>query len=778
MKYIIISFSLIILSFYSAISANLEGKIVGLGAESDTTDLIGATVKWEETNVGTISEKDGEFTIPRNNGEVKLIVSYIGYGKDTVEIPLEQDYVKIQMASSLQTEEVKVYGRQNVVISKSNIAKTESLTKSGLQKAACCSLGESFQTNASVDVEYSDAVSGAKKIMMLGLDGKYTQMLTEKVPNLRGIGSSYGLSYIPGQWMESIQISKGAASVQTGYESTTGQINVEFDKPLEGNRLFMNLFGNHLGRFDADITSAYKLNDKLGTVLFLHGNTMQTKLDENGDRFLDLPMNDQVNVMNRWTYKDEIFHSQLVVKGLYEDREGGQKRYFDDENDGYYGMNINTERYEAYWKNGIIFPGESFKSLALILSASDHKQKSFFGATDYTGEQSSLYANLIYQFKLGGEEIDHSMHEHKTTMEEGESSASHEEHNIDMGDDDNSMHAENKTAAPALEHDISLGLSWQFDEYKEIFNSDDIFRTENVPGFFAEYSLSNLYGLTLVGGFRMDFHNLYGTFYTPRLHVKYDYDPTTIIRASVGKGYRVAHIYSENIGLMASSREFVKREKLEPEEAWNFGLNLTKDLYIGDVAFTLMADYYRTEFVNKTVVDLDENPGYAYFYNLDGISYSNSFQIDLIFNPLDNLEATAAYRLNDAKTTYDGDLLQKPLVNKHKVFLNLAYTLSEDWLFDFTVDFNGGGRLPNTSSNPAEYRLSDEYPAYALLHGQATKNFGDFSLYLGVENIGDFKQKEPILAYQNPFGEYFDSSIIWAPIVGRIVYAGMRMNLR
>jgi outer membrane receptor for ferrienterochelin and colicin len=373
---------------------------------------------------------------------------------------------------------------------------------------------------------------------------------------------------------------------------------------------------------------------------------------------------------------------------------------------------------------------------------------------------------LIYQFAF---ETGHESHEE-------EEHESHEGH--DHEGDEECHHEVEEELSIELQHNVNLGLSWQFDEYNELFKNNLLMRTENIPGAFAEYSLSGLWNLTLVGGFRADFHNLYGTFLTPRFHLRYELTENTIFRASVGKGFHVANIYAENTGLMASSREFVIEEKLNPEEALNYGLNMTSDFYIGDMLFTLNADYYRTDFINQVIIDMDREAGFVYFYNLDGKSYSNSFQVDLTFQPFSGLELVTAYRLNDVQMTYDGNLEQKPMVNKHKAFLNASYTTDDaDWIFDFTFNLNGGGRLPNTSANPVEYQLDKTYPAYIMLHGQVEKEFDMFSIYLGVENLLDYKQPNPILAYNDPFGKYFDSSMIWAPIEGRVIYVGMRFKL-
>lgn len=787
---VIITFVLILLINQDLFSTVLKGKIYGVDDNNTKQSLKGATIVWLGTGIGTLSKENGNFEIDRMNDLNKLIVSYIGYKKDTIEIPVTQSFLEVELKSELELGEITVIGRQGTTISKAEIAKTEKITMQGLRKAACCNLGESFQTNAGVDVEYTDAVSGAKQIQLLGLDGSYTQIMTEKVPNLRGIGATYGLNYIPGPWMESIQISKGASSVLTGFESITGQINVEYKKPNTSEPVFVNLFANSFGRFEGDLNSKLEFTDKLSSMILIHGNTMQTKLDGNSDEFLDIPMNTQINVMNRWNYVTEQAHIQAAVKGLYEDRQGGQKAYYSENPSNFYGLNIHTERYEAFLKAGYVFETESYQSVAFIASVSDHKQYSFFGKNEYDGKQKSAYANLIYQFAFEAEqeaddaheEESHEGHNHETKEDVHISSEGHDQFAEEEVNHEEKESEEQHEEIHKIKHNFNLGLSWQFDEYNELFKNIPLVRTENIPGAFAEYTLTGLWNLTLVGGFRTDFHNLYGTFLTPRFHVRYELNENTIFRASVGKGYHVANIYAENTGVMASSREFVidTLNSIKPEEALNYGLNMTSDFYIGEMLFTLNADYYRTDFISQVIVDLDRDAGKALFYNLDGISYSNSFQIDLTFQPIDGLELITAYRFNDVKMTFGGKLEDKPMINKHKAFLNASYTTDDaDWIFDFTINVNGGGRLPDTQHNPSSVKLEKEFPAFVMLHGQIEKEFELFSLYLGVENLLDFKQPNPILVYDNnPFGKYFDSSMIWGPIEGRVLYLGMRFNLK
>jgi outer membrane receptor protein involved in Fe transport len=652
---------------------------------------------WLNTDVGTYTNEEGFFEIKRNLDYNDLVVRYIGYVTDTIYIPEDKNHIEITLKQYLELEGVEVsVKKQSQRIEKSSVTSTQTITSQGLKKAACCNLGESFQTNASVDVSYSDAVSGAKQIMLLGLQGKYTQMMTENIPNLRGAAIKYGLNYVPGPWMDEISISKGTSSVRNGFESITGQINVGFKQPPTSEKLYLNLYANRFGRFEANANSNYIISPNASTMLMVHGNLMQNAFDMNNDNFVDIPVVSQLNLFNRWNFHSDSWENKTGIKYLTEDRIGGQNTYVNDGNLGY-GIDINTQRIEAFTKNGFFFGNH--KSLGTILSFSHHDQNSNYGNNIFDIEHSSFYANFLFDTPLSSES-----------------------------------------------HKISTGLSWQYDNYVQNFNQIDNSMEESVPGAFLEYVYTGLNNLTLTGGMRVDNHNNFGTFFTPRLHAKYQITDFTTLRASAGKGFRSPQVFAENTGIMVSSREFVIEEDLGMEEAWNFGLNFTTDFMIGNTYVTFNTDFYRTEFIQQVIVDLDQSVDKAVFYNLEGAeSYANSLQFEFIIEPLQGLTLNTAYRWNDVMQTINGELMQKPLISPHKGFLNIEYeTYNEAWNFDVTVEFVGSGRLPITEANPLEYQRPDFFDPYMLLHAQITKSFDTFDIYLGGENLTDFRQENQV----------------------------------
>ncbi len=725
--------------FISAVFPNLAQTISGTVYEKTDqgkTPMTGVNVYWSGTQTGTSTDDKGNFVILASEPEKKLVVSFVGFKTDTVEVNNTGRHLEILLFSNLELEEVAIMKRKpGTHISRINPINSQKITGAELCKAACCNLSESFETNASVDVSYSDAVTGAKQIRLLGLDGTYVQLLTENYPNLRGLATSYGLEYIPGSWMESIQISKGTSAVTNGFEAITGQINVEYKKPQDSEKFFVNLLANDAGKREGNLNASILFNNKWSTMVLLHGETNQQKNDRNEDDFLDNPLVDNYQVMNRWDYfNPNGFSVRFGIKYLDENRESGQTdfRYSDNlHEDNGYGIGIKTSRIEGCGKAGYVFPDKPEASLGFITNFSNHYQDSYFGLTRYTGEQNSFYANLIYQSLL---------------------------HNN--------------------EHKFNTGISYQYDAFFESMDDSTFNKTESIPGIFFQYIFTIENKFTALVGLRADLHNQYGLFYTPRLHVKYNPLESTTIRASVGKGYRTAHIIAENSYFLANSRSLLVEHELNREEAWNYGVNITQYVHVWNKELTLSTEFYRTDFINQVVVDLDSDVSKIRFYNLKGKSYSTNYQVELSYELFRGLDFRSAFRYNNVKTTIGNELREKPLISRYKGLLTMSYsTPLNKWQFDFTSQFNGKGRIPDTAGNPLPYRRSEESPAYSILNVQITKFFRKWNIYVGVENLTDFVQENPIIAADQPFGDYFDGSLIWGPIHGRKIYAGIRYSI-
>jgi len=744
MKYLL--FILLLTPLLSISQDKIEGVIAEKNENNETIGLAGANVFWANSSVGTITNIEGLFSIPYKKDYTKLVISYVGFKTDTLTISGPEKISHILMPKG-QLEEVVISTRKKAsarsFLSSRNVINVNSTE---LLKAACCNLSESFETNPSIDVYFADAITGTRQIKMLGLTSPYILIATENVPSIRGASQAYGLSFIPGTWVESIQITKGAGSVVNGFESFSGQINAELQKPSKDDRLFVNAYANANGRFELNSHINAKVLDRWDVGLYLHGNMRDVKFDKNEDSFLDLPLQKQINIMNRWQYTDNEngFISFLNVRFLNDEKQTGQIDFNpkkDKFSTNYWGSEINTRRFDASAKFGYVNPEIPYQSMGFQAAYSNHIQESYFGLNIYDITHNSLYINANINSIIGD-----SRNKFKT------------------------------------------GISATYDDYDELVNTTKYQRTENSLGAFFEYSYDNMSDLNLTAGIRIDTHNLLGTFLTPRLHARYTPWEDSAFRVSAGRGKRSANIFTENQKMFASSRTIVIMDNngsvygLDPEIAWNYGVSFSQKFIVFGRKTDVIFDYYRTDFTNQIVVEW-ENPREVSFYNLKGESYAKSFQAELNMNIMKGFDFRAAYKFYDVKSDYSTGKLDIPLIPKHRVFANASYeTIRKDkgahWKFDATYNWLGEQRFSSTNGNPIEYRLPEKTPTVATINAQITKVFSAlFELYLGGENLTDEKQLNPILNSENPFEPTFDTTFVYGPIFGVSFYAGLRYKL-
>jgi outer membrane receptor for ferrienterochelin and colicins len=714
----------------------LNGTVMEKNAGVGERPIPFASVYWLGTQTGASTDSNGVFVIERNEFSKRLVVSSVGFNSDTISIKNNKT-LKVVL-SPLQLDAVDVfYEKRGTEISYLDPLKVENIGEKELQKAACCNLSESFETNPSIDAVYADAVTGTKQIQMLGLDGKYAQITRESMPDIRGLSTVQGLSYIPGTWIESIQLNKGAGSVVNGFESVTGQINVELKKPEEADPLFVNAYVNQGGRTELNIDAAHRFNEKVSTMLLVHGDIRPIEVDGNNDGFLDFPTGQQINVVNRWKFKGKKgWASQIGARGIIEDRSGGQFSTEPEDSTLAQPFNVNwsTKRAEVWGKVGYVFQNAKFRSIGFQGSALYHDYQSTFGGVDYNANQQSGYFNTIFQDILG------------TTT-----------------------------------HKYKAGLSLMYEKYDEQLGDGSFQRTEVVPGAFFEYAFNYFEKIGVVAGMRADYHNFYGLFFTPRLHVRYEVKDGSVLRLSGGKGSRTSNVISENQAMLASSRQWIILGEedipgfgLQQEKAWNFGANFTQEFRLNYRPATFSVDAYHTEFENQTVIDR-EDPTTLRIYNLEGRSFATSLQAQVDYSIYRGFDLRLAYRWYDVRTDYASGLLKAPLIASHRAFINVSYETKSDWQFDATAQWQGQKRIPNTTSSPVQFQMDDYSPDLFLLNAQVTKTWKDnLAIYLGMENITNVKQNNPIISSDNPSSEYFDSSMIWGPVFGRMTYLGFR----
>lgn len=722
--------------------AALQAQVKGTVKDNSGEPVAGANLFWLGTTQGVTSSADGTFSLPKPAGKHMLVVSFIGFENDTIHVNGRNEVLDIVLREGVELGEVDIVSRKLGTMKLRNSVMNEDMISSAeLTRAACCNLGESFVTNPSVDVTYSDAATGAKQIKLLGLSGTYVQMMTENIPNFRGVAAPYGLGYVPGPWMQSIQVSKGSASVKNGYEAITGQINVEFKKPQlpEADWLSVNLFAGTTGRYEANADATVKLSRRWSTSLLAHYENETKAHDGNDDGFADIPQVKQYNVWNRWAYMGDRYVFQAGIKALSEDRNSGQVNHGGNHWNDPYRIAIETGRYEAFTKNAYIFDKEKNTNLALILSGSLHKQDAMYGRKLYDVDQYNAYASLLFETELG------------------------------------------------KRHSLSTGLSFNYDSYDQHYRlTNDAgqplagqFVKEAVPGAYVQYTYNLDDKLILMGGIRGDHSSEHGYFVTPRFHVKYNPNEYVHFRLSAGKGYRTNHVLAENNYLLASSRRIDIARNLHQDEAWNYGASASAYILLFGKTLNLNAEYYYTDFLKQVVVDMDADPHAVLFYNLDGRSYSQVFQVEATYPFFPGFTLTAAYRWTDAKTTYDGQLREKPLTGKYKGLLTASYqTPLGLWQFDATLQLNGGGRMPAPyERGDGTWSWEQRYNGFEQLSVQITRYFRRWSVYVGGENLTNFKQKNPIIDASDPWGSNFDATMVWGPMHGVKAYVGVRFNI-
>lgn len=597
-----------------------------------------------------------------------------------------------------------------------------------LFRAACCNLGESFVTNPSVDINYNDAAVGSRQIKLLGLSGKYVQMLVENLPVSLGAAMPYSLGYVPGAWMKSISVSKGASSVRNGPQSITGQINVEYLKPDEKPGLQLNLYTDSRLRNEANIMTNIHINRHLSTELLAHCEKDFAHNDENSDGWHDSPNLNQLHLQNRWKYQNGRYIMHAGAGYLTEDREGGQLLKI---NDNPFRVLIASHRMEGYMKHALLLNREHNTNLALLSTGSIYHLDGTFGSKDYTNRQRTANVQLV---------LEHDFNEI---------------------------------------HNLSTGLSFNADHIDELLNMSGQVNTEYTSGYYAQYTYKPTYKLTFMGGLRIDHSTHYNqTFLTPRLHAKWVSTDWMTLRVSTGKGYRSPQPLAENHYLLSSGRSIAIIDDIKQEEAWNSGLSLAIYIPLNERTLTLNAEYYYTRFHNQVIIDYDSDPTLIIISNLHGTSFSHTTQVDANYDITEELNILAAFRYNHVMCTYGGKLMEKPLQSHYKGLLTLSWKpLMALWQVDFTLQLNGNGRIPNRLDANGSLVSGEKFPAYPQLNLQVTREFRHLSVYIGGENLTNYRQPVPVINASNPWSTTFDPTLVWGPVHGIMAYAGVRMTL-
>ena len=760
----------------------MQAQITGVVLDEHGEPLVGANIYWAGTGVGVATDLDGNFTLMPVKTTRLLVASFVGCHNDTIEVK-NREPLTIVLVDEAVLDEVTITERKmGVIKSRTSAFDTQTIGTEELCRAACCNLSEAFETNASVDIAYADAATGAKQIRLLGLSGTYVQLLQENTPAVRGLAQNFGMEYIPGPWMSSVQVSKGTSSVINGYEAVSGQINVELLKPQTQNPLSLNLMFNSELMAEANIEGGWQIplkeeehthhhhvgeadehehchHESLYTGIMAHYTGSYMTMDENKDGFADMPKVQNANLANRWFYKHGDYTLIAFARGLYDRRRGGQNVSHQHSvvSGQPYLINLNTWRVEGFIKNGYVYDDESGSSVAIITAASYHNLDNTYGPRAWKASQLNAYLNGIWQRNWeGGGLIDN-------------------------------------------DHRLSAGVSVNFDKYEErltfnelTINDLDLGRYEVTPGLFAEYDYTYSDKLSLVAGVRADYSTKYGLFVTPRANVRYSPFEWWTVRASAGMGYRSPNVIADNAFIIPSSRALTLADTIGQERAVNAGISTTFYIPLGSKQLQLSAEYYYTHFLNSLIVDMDRDPHQVHIYNQTDVPGAQSFahcaQVEASIEVLRGWTWTAAFRWTDVEqTTFNSatnayELRPKALTNRFKGVITTSYqTPLKKWQFDVTAQFNGISRMPDGFTAYGDflggYGTAKPITWYPQLMAQVTKYFRTCSLYVGAENMTNFRQDSPIIGADDPYGANFDASMVCGPTTGWKVYIGFRYDL-
>jgi outer membrane receptor for ferrienterochelin and colicins len=721
--------SLFAVIHYCAFS-QIKGIVFGL-QDSRKVPVELAKVRLKQAKTGATTDENGlfELILPKDLPDT-MIITAPGYYPDTLVVTKDDRYtgLEIHLYSEEVLEEVVIrFKRESHSISRLKPLYVEELGEGELKKAACCNLSESFETNATVDVNLTDAISGAKKIQLLGLDGVYTQMQMENIPFLSGLEGSFGLNTVPGTWVESIQITKGTGTVVNGYESMAGLINVEFRKPSTMQRLYVNGYGNILGRGELNIHGGQLLGNKWSTGTFAHISGMQQEIDRNNDGFRDTPMNKTASFLNRWEYTGNRFEARFGVNAYYDERAGGQLSSIANR----YEATTTNKHVDVFAKTGFLFPKKPYQSIGIVYQLKAHQLDGNFGLRSFSGEEYRGYINAIYDGIIGS-----------TT------------------------------------HKIRFGLSGVVQQLNQQVDSVAINRSVLTPGAFAEYTYTGTRFIAVAGA-RYDYQETYGAQFSPRIHLKFVADEFTDIRLTTGKAWRLPNLIIDNSSLLATSKAWSLPAKVQQEVVWNSGVSVVRQLRLFKRSASISADFYHARFNRQLIVDREQSTDTFFFNFQENGSYSNTFQSELSFSPVKTITIRMAYKWLQVRARYNGELQQQVMIPQHRGLFNVAYaSRNNKWEIDATFSLYGKMRLDDVHLADGTHLYNQVSSRVPQLLGQVTRHFRQFDVYIGGENLMNFTQTNPIISAADPYNAAFDATRVWAPVLGTVIYAGFRYEIK
>jgi outer membrane receptor for ferrienterochelin and colicins len=741
LKKIILCIGILSSSIIFSQNSSISGAI-----SSDSEALSYVNIYIKKTKIGITSDENGFYelkNIPKGN--YILVISSIGYQTKSVGIAIGNNQKltrNFSLSEDNSLDEIVISGTLRPVSKTASPVPVEVYSQTFFKKNPTPSIFESLQNVNGVRPQLNCNVCNTGDIHINGLEGPYTFVLIDGMPIVSGLSTVYGLTGIPQALIERVEVVKGPASTLYGSEAVGGIINIITKKPSNSPKLTTDTFASSWGETNTDIGLRYNLSEKTQGLLGVNHFNFQNRIDNNKDNFTDLTLQNRISFFNKVNFEREsnkIF--TIAARYVYEDRWGGEMDW-DKEfrgSDQIYGESIYTNRWETFGTYQL----PTSENINFQFSANGHYQDSFYGTDAYTAEQLIGFGQFVYNKQI----------------------------------------KEN--------HDLLVGLA-----YRYTFYDDNTFATIDENGVVNQPSVTHLPGIflqdeislnkqnKLLLGTRWDHNSTHGNIFSPRINYKWNSkDNADIFRASLGNGFRVANVFTEDHAALTGAREVEFKGELKPETSWNANLNYVKKINIENAFITLDASTFYTYFNNRILPDYETDPNKIIYANLNGFSISKgiSLNTDILFT--NGLAVNAGLTLMDVSVTENSIKTRQLLTESFSGVWSISYKFNSSFSFDYTGNVYGPMRLPLLGKNDKRAAYS---PWYSIQNIQITKKFSNsWEIYGGVKNLLNFTPAaNSINGANNPFDVgvdtqqnpelAFDPSYVYASNQGIRAFAGLR----
>ena len=759
-KPMLIGLALLISSCLFSQNATISGKVT-----SNNESLEFVNIMLQGTEMGAITDLSGAYRITNiKPGTYKLIASSIGYKKEYQSIALKSgDALTVNFElteENSELNEVVITGTMKEVSKLESPVPVEVYAAKFFKSNPVPAIFDALQNVNGVRPQLNCNVCNTGDIHINGLEGPYTMVLIDGMPIVSGLSSVYGLSGIPQSLVERVEIVKGPASTLYGSEAVGGLINIITKQPINAPLLSVDVFGTTWGEVNTDIAAKFNIAKKAQSLLGVNYYNYQNPIDNNNDNFTDVTLQNRISIFNKWNFsrKDNRLFS-VVGRYVYEDRWGGEMNWTSQYRGGneIYGESIYTSRWELFGNYELPLKDR----VMLQFSFNGHDQNSVYGDMPYVADQKIAFGQLTWNKELG-------------------------------------------------KHHLLTGLTYRYTYYDDDtpatanFNNPNVNQAShtNLPGLFVQDEIWLNENNKLLLGMRYDYNSIHGSILTPRINYKWNSkDKNNVLRFSLGNGYRVANVFTEDHAALTGAREVEFLSDLKPEKSWNGNINFVKKIYTANGTFIgLDATAFYTHFNNKIIADYDTDPNKIIYDNLDGhaISQGISFNMDMAL--ANGLKILLGATVMDVYSKENGERIQQLFTEKITGVWNLGYTFEKAGLnIDYTGNLYGPMRLPLLSDTDPRQEYS---PYWSIQNIQLTKTFNNrLELYGGVKNLLDWTPNkgnpfiiaraddpfdknvqfdadgQAMVTPDNPYGLTFDPSYVYGPNQGIRGFLGLRWSI-